>query len=256
MYPDLFGIENFSYILMIVIGVGTSIFWLIFYLKRRGFSRNTILDVVACTLFTVAIGIVGAMAFQNVYDLIKDPTNYHFSFSMTFYGGLIFGVIAFILIFCLYVKKHNDISLGDILIIAPICITCAHAFGRIGCFLAGCCYGQVTDSCIGVEFPEIGKRIPTQLIESIFLFILTAILFVIIFVIKFKYTMHIYLASYSIFRFIIEFFRGDEARGATVLGLYPSQLVCIFIWIIFIPTLIFVKKRFFNEKVLVKNDKE
>ena len=114
MYPDLFGIENFSYILMIVIGVGTSIFWLIFYLKRRGFSRNTILDVVACTLFTVAIGIVGAMAFQNVYDLIKDPTNYHFSFSMTFYGGLIFGVIAFILIFCLYVKKHNDISLGDI----------------------------------------------------------------------------------------------------------------------------------------------
>ena len=119
-----------------------------------------------------------------------------------------------------------------------------------------CCYGQVTDSCIGVEFPEIGKRIPTQLIESIFLFILTAILFVIIFVIKIKYTMHIYLASYSIFRFIIEFFRGDEARGATVLGLYPSQLVCIFIWIIFIPTLIFVKKRFFNEKVLVKNDKE
>ena len=131
MYPDLFGLDNFSYILMIVIGVVTAIFLLIFYLKRRGFSRNTIIDVIACTLFTVAIGIVGAMVFQNIYDLIKDPANYHFSFSMTFYGGLIFGTIAFILIFFLYVKKHNDISFAEILIVAPICITCY--FCRYAC---------------------------------------------------------------------------------------------------------------------------
>ncbi len=254
MFPDLFGIENFSYILMIVIGVATAIFWLVFYLKRRGFSRNTIIDVVACTLFTVAIGIVGAMLFQNVYDLIKDPANYKFTFSMTFYGGLIFGTLGFILLFFLFVKKHNDISFAEILIVAPICITCAHAFGRIGCFLAGCCYGNVTDSCIGVEFPNIGKRIPTQLFESGFLFLLTAALYVLIFVVKFKYTMHVYLASYSVFRFIIEFFRGDDARGATVLGLYPSQLICVFIWIIFVPTLILVKKKFFSEPV--KDDKE
>ena len=142
----------------------------------------------------------------------------------------------------------------EILIVAPICITCAHAFGRIGCFLAGCCYGQVTDSCIGVDFPNIGKRIPTQLFESVFLFFLTIVLYFLIFVVKFKYTMHTYLAAYSIFRFVIEFFRGDDARGATVLGLYPSQLVCIFIWIIFVPTLILIKKRFFNEPVT--NDKE
>lgn len=254
MFPDLFGIENFSYILMIVIGVATAIFWLVFYLKRRGFSRNTIIDVVACTLFTVAIGIVGAMLFQNVYDLIKDPANYKFTFSMTFYGGLIFGTLGFILLFFLFVKKHNDISFAEILIVAPICITCAHAFGRIGCFLAGCCYGNVTDSCIGVEFPNIGKRIPTQLFESGFLFLLTAALYVFIFVVKFKYTMHVYLASYSVFRFIIEFFRGDDARGATVLGLYPSQLICVFIWIIFVPTLILVKKKFFSKPV--KDDKE
>ena len=210
MYPDLFGIDNFSYVLMIVIGVATAIFWLIFYLKHRGFSRNTIIDVVACTFFTVAIGIVGAMLFQNAYDLIKDPANYKFSFSMTFYGGLIFGTIAFILIFFLFVKKNNDISLKEILIVAPICITCAHAFGRIGCFLAGCCYGQVTDSCIGVDFPNIGKRIPTQLFESVFLFFLTIVLYFLIFVVKFKYTMHTYLAAYSIFRFVIEFFRGKQ----------------------------------------------
>lgn len=255
MYPDLFGIDNFSYVLMIVIGVCTSIFWLVYYFKRRGYSRNLIIDLIACTFFTIALGIVGATLFQNLYDLIKDPENYEFTFSMTFYGGLIVGTIVFILLFKFYVQKHNDVPFKDVAIVAPICITSAHAFGRIGCFLAGCCYGKHTDSCIGVDFPGIGTRIPTQLIESIFLFILTVVLFFLIFKIKFEYTLHTYLAAYSIFRFIIEFFRGDDGRGAAILGMYPSQFVCMFIWIIFVPTLLILKKYAFNKKT-EENDKE
>lgn len=254
MYPDLFGIDNFSYALMIAIGVATSIFWLIYYFKRRGYSRNAIIDLVAITLLTVAIGIVGAILFQNVYDLIKDPQNYKFNFSMTFYGGLIVGTIAFIALFFLIVRKRDNVPFQEVAIVAPICITSAHAFGRIGCFLAGCCYGKHTDSCIGADFPNLGRRIPTQLIESIFLFILTIVLFFLIFKIGFKYTLHTYLASYSIFRFIIEFFRGDDGRGATLLGMYPSQLVCIFIWIIFVPTLLILRKYAFNKPL--ENDKE
>jgi prolipoprotein diacylglyceryltransferase len=66
--------------------------------------------------------------------------------------------------------------------------------------------------------------------------------------------MHTYMAAYSIFRFVIEFFRGDEARGATLFGLYPSQIVCIFIWIIFVPTLLIVRKYIFVSKE--QDDKE
>ena len=255
MYPDLFGIKDFSYTLMIIIGVCTSLFWAIYYFWRKGYPKALIIDILACTLFTVALGIVGATLFQNLYDLIKDPQNYHFTFSMTFYGGLIVGTIVFILLFKLYIQKHNDVAFKEVAIAAPICITSAHAFGRIGCFLAGCCYGKHTDSCIGVDFPVIGKRIPTQLIECIFLFILTAVLFFLTFKTKFEYTLHTYLATYSIFRFIIEFFRGDEGRGAVILGLYPSQFVCIFIWIIFVPTLLILKKYAFNKKV-EEDDKE
>ncbi|MCR5309629.1 MAG: prolipoprotein diacylglyceryl transferase [Bacilli bacterium] len=254
MCPDLFGIEDFSYILLIAIGIATSIFWIVFYFKRRNYSRNAILDIIACTFFTIALGIVGAMLFQNLYDLIKDPQNYTFTFSMTFYGGLIVGVIVFILLYIFYLKKHDNILFEDVVKVAPICITSAHAFGRIGCFLAGCCYGKHTDSWIGIEFPVIGKRIPTQLIEAIFLFVLTGILFFLIFKAQFKYTLHVYMAAYSIFRFIIEFFRGDDGRGGTLLGLYPSQVICVLIWIIFVPTLLILRKYVFNKPI--EDDKE
>lgn len=247
MYPDLFGITDFSYILMIIIGVIGCFIALIVFLKNRGYSRNTIIDVLACTCFTIAIGVVGSILFQNFYDFVKDPSNYHFTTSMTFYGGLIFGVIAFIVLFNLFVKKRNDIRIREIAVVAPLCITVAHGFGRIGCFLAGCCYGKETNSWIGVDFPGLGKRIPTQLIEAIFLFILTTVLIFIIFKKSFKYTLLVYMASYSVFRFIIEFFRGDEARGGTLLGLYPSQVVCVILWILFVPAYFALKKFVFYE---------
>ena len=242
MYPDLFGINDSSYVIFILIGVLVCIYFLYLFLKNRKYSSNTIKDVIAITFFTVALGVVGAILFQNMYDLLSDPKNYTFSFKMTFYGGLIVGILAFILLFNFYVKKHNDIRIREIAIIAPLCITSAHAFGRIGCFLAGCCYGAHTDSWIGIEFPELGKRIPTQLIECIFLFILSGVLIYLIFKTKFKWTLHLYLLSYSIFRFVVEFFRDDAARGGTLFGLYPSQIICIIIWIVFIPSLLALKK--------------
>ena len=254
MYPDLFGINDFSYILMVIIGVISAVIFLVLYLKRKKFSKNTIIDTVACTFFAIAIGIVGAVLFQNLYDLISDPENYHFAFKMTFYGGLIAGAAGFILIFMFYVKKHNHIRFKEILIVAPVCITSAHAFGRIGCFLAGCCYGKHTDSWIGIDFPGIGKVIPTQLIEAIFLFVLTAVLAILIFKTTFKWTMCLYLGSYSIFRFIIEFFRGDAERGGTLLGLYPSQIICVIIWILFIPLIFIIKKFVFYPEI--EHDKE
>lgn len=243
MYPDLFGIHNLSYTLMLIIGLCAAVGILIWYFKSKGYSSNTIKDLVACTFFTIAIGLVGAILFQNFYDLISDPQNYTFDFKMTFYGGLIAGAAGFIAIFFLYVKKHNDIRFSEVTIVAPLCITAAHAFGRIGCFLAGCCYGKETDSWIGVDFPGLGKRIPTQLIEAIFLFVLTGVLFYLICKTQFKWTLHLYMASYSIFRFVIEFFRGDAQRGGTLIGLYPSQIICVVIWIAFVP-LIFVFKKF------------
>ena len=107
--------------------------------------------------------------------------------------------------------------------IAPACITIAHGFGRVGCFMAGCCYGIETDSWLGVQFPHLAHAVyPTQLFEALFLFALSAILFYIAIKKRSAYTLPLYLLSYGIFRFCLEFLRGDN-RGELLSSLSPSQ---------------------------------
>ena len=98
-------------------------------------------------------------------------------------------------------------------------VVLAHAFGRIGCFLAGCCYGIPTDSFLGVVFPHGHAHdafpdtaiYPTQLFESLFLF---GLFFVLHFVKKLRNNeVEIYLIAYGTWRFLVEFIRGDD-RGS------------------------------------------
>jgi phosphatidylglycerol:prolipoprotein diacylglycerol transferase len=111
----------------------------------------------------------------------------------------------------------------DILSLAPCCITVAHAFGRIGCFFAGCCYGKPTDSFLGVQFPKLPVPVhPTQLYEAAFLFFLFGSFSYLLLRRNFRHNLSLYLISYGVFRFAMEFLRNDH-RGALVSGLSPSQ---------------------------------
>ena len=110
-----------------------------------------------------------------------------------------------------------------------------HVFGRIGCHLAGCCYGMEYHGPFAVTFPfnefnteSAGvSRVPTQLMEVSFNFILFLVLY---FYIKNKpkpgRPLGIYLVAYSIMRFSIEFFRGDVGRGGFLL-LSTSQWISL-----------------------------
>lgn len=115
-----------------------------------------------------------------------------------------------------------------------------HAFGRIGCFCAGCCFGARTDGPFGISFPagsEAAKLYPgglngtslpvypTQLFEAGFELVLAIVLFVFYKKLK-KHNVEIYLIAYGIFRFLMEFLRGDD-RGATKIWFTPSQLICV-----------------------------
>lgn len=247
MYPDLFGIPDSSYIFMICLGIIAAFIILVLYLVKAKVSRNGIIDACACGCFAIAIGIVGAILMQNLYNLIKDPSSYSWSWGMTFYGGLIFGVGAFLLLFTLVTKKTKSISIKEILIIAPSCITMAHALGRIGCFLAGCCYGIEMENGLHCSSVDNLSHLPTQLIEAGFLFILSSALIVLAFKKKFIYAFPLYMLLYGIFRFIIEFFRGDE-RGSFIIGLSPSQFWCIVIVVLVVPTFFLFNKVIFKNK--------
>jgi phosphatidylglycerol:prolipoprotein diacylglycerol transferase len=120
-----------------------------------------------------------------------------------FYGGLLGG-----LIFSLLALRFRIITKELISLLVPV-VVLGHGIGRIGCYLVGCCYGSqcIMGLCLH-------SKIPVQLIEAGFLFTFMFFTFT-------KYWKRIepfkkitfYLFSYSVFRFNIEFFRGDISRG-------------------------------------------
>ena len=241
MYPNLFGIHNFSYTLCMIVGIVCAFFVAFFYFKKTKYGKAAVIDLLICGCFAIVGGIVFAILFENLYEAISLKEQYHWTFAMTFYGGLFGGTFAFILTYVLMNKFSKvNFALVDVVKIAPVSVLIAHGFGRIGCFLAGCCHGVYTDSWIGISFPNIGKVVPTQLIEAIVLFILFAITFVLVFKFKFNYAAVIYLTSYSIARFIIEFYRGDE-RGVPF-ALSPSQVWSIVLFALAIPTYFWIKR--------------
>jgi phosphatidylglycerol:prolipoprotein diacylglycerol transferase len=148
-----------------------------------------------------------------------------------FYGGFIGGILG-VLIFA-RVRRANPLALLDAMAFA---IPLAHGFGRIGCFLAGCCYGMPSE--YGLYFrasdfaPHDEKLLPIQLIESGFNFALFGVLFFLSRRQDFLarrpcgFIFFLYITAYALFRFCAEFFRYDSYRGI-YFGLSTSQWISL-----------------------------
>ena len=164
---------------------------------------------------------------------------------ITFYGGLIGAALSMrILLIPVAGKQKTKISVKEWFQILTLPLVVFHFFGRLGCFFAGCCYGKITTSRIGVVFVDQLsqgivhngiKRYPTQLFEAALLLLI----FIIILFVKDKVS--VYLICYSIGRFFIEFFRGDD-RGSFLRFLSPAQGISILFFALGIGLLI--KNRF------------
>ena len=132
------------------------------------------------------------------------------------------------------VARWFKVPLRDWLPIALPFLCFAHAWGRLGCFLGGCCYGQPTDSILGVQFPADSLACavhgqvpvhPTQLYELLFLVDLGATLY---FVIPATHRLSVYLLAYGLGRFTIEYLRGDDRGSLSLIpSLSPSQHLCL-----------------------------
>ena len=145
------------------------------------------------------------------------------------YGGIIGGILAG-WIYC-RAKKINFWVYFDLVMPS---VALAQGFGRIGCLLAGCCYGKETGSPLSVTFtdssfaPNGVALVPTQIYSSILDFLNYFILLIILKNQKKDgETAAAYLIFYSAGRFVLEFFRGDLARG-NVGALSTSQFISIF----------------------------
>ncbi len=168
---------------------------------------------------------------------------------MVFYGGLIGGIVGVLLV----ARKKKKHILAFLDLFAP-CFCVAHAFGRIGCLLVGCCYGVATgettqfglctyDGACAVRYADGTMRLPAPLFEAIFLLLLCALLVVLF--IRQKHLGTVtgwYLILYAVWRFIIEIFRGDVEERGHLGPLFTSQWISIAILAAGIAILIWSRK--------------
>ena len=164
---------------------------------------------------------------------------------LMFYGGLILALVVYVA-WCA-AKRENPIALGDHL---AAVIPLGHAFGRIGCFFFGCCYGRASDSAFAVRFPRFSPAwceqvhsgelsrtaaeslpvLPTQLFESAALLALFAVLLAVHRRSRGLpgMTLGAYLAGYGAIRFALEYLRGDPraAVGPLSIGQAISVGMC------------------------------
>ncbi|WP_370767696.1 prolipoprotein diacylglyceryl transferase [Ruminococcus sp.] len=152
---------------------------------------------------------------------------------MVFYGGLIGACIGAYI--SMKTQRLDVRSYSDTIV--P-CIPLFHAFGRIGCFLAGCCYGVESDFGFVyrhslIESANGVRRLPIQLIESgenIVIFIVLLFLLCRCKNLKNGILIWIYGLIYPVLRFINEFFRGDISERGYFGALSTSQWLSIFIF--------------------------
>ncbi len=232
MYPillELGPIKIAGYGTMIAIGFILAVFMAEKRAEKKGLNKELIFWL---GMTCIISGFIGAKLMFYIVEIeyyMEDLRRLlDFNAGFVVYGGIIVGILAGWL-FC----KVKQLEFGRYFDIVMPSVALAQAFGRIGCFLAGCCYGKKTNSFIGIAFhdsmfaPNNVKMIPTQLFSSAALFVLVIIL------VKFADNPHrrpykvagLYMILYSIGRFIIEFFRGDE-RG-NVGQLSTSQFISI-----------------------------
>lgn len=211
---------------------------------RRGMNGELVYGL---TITAVVFGFIAAKILFIITewsDFIKNPLSYLAKEGFVVYGGLIGGIIA-VLVYC-RIHKVNGFDYLDLMVPS---VAMAQGFGRIGCLLAGCCYGRETDSWIGITFthsafaPNNVSLIPTQIIMSVGDFIIAGIL--LWFSSKPRkraQTSILWILLYSIGRFAVEFLRNDDRGNVGILS--TSQFIalicipaCILAFIFLVPYL-------------------
>lgn len=230
---EIFGIQIKSYGLMIAIGIIVAAAIFINKGKKKGYDEDSLLNLVILAVIGGALGGKGLFILTEIKDIIKEPSILlNFGYGFVIYGAIGGGALAMYL----YSRKKswNIVEMLDMTVPG---LAIAQGFGRVGCFLAGCCYGVETKLPIGVTFPKgslapTGIHVhPTQIYSSIFDFLLG---FMLLYYSKKEKQkgkiVGLYLIVYSIGRFLVEFLRDDPRGNIGILS--TSQFIAIFTLVI------------------------
>jgi phosphatidylglycerol---prolipoprotein diacylglyceryl transferase len=216
-------ITIYSYGFFIALGAVLGSAYVVYRSKKQFDTKfETIQTLIVLIILAAVVGGKLFIFFENPSLYINDPTILikNFKNGFVFYGSLLFAIPTMLIFFRIH--KLPVLPMLDIMAVTA-CIV--HGFGRIGCFMAGCCYGTEHDGIFSVTFTNpssvaepLGVSLhPTQLYSSLTIFaILTILLFV-----KSRQQFNgqlflLYLMLYAIARSILELYRGDLDRGFVI----------------------------------------
>jgi phosphatidylglycerol:prolipoprotein diacylglycerol transferase len=235
MFPELLRVGPFpihTYGLMVAIGILAGA-WLGELLHRRlGGDPGRYLDL---ALVTVLGGLLGARLLFILVNLpwyVAHPAEVVMIWKggLVFYGGFLLGPVAYLLTTRAF--RMPVLATGDI---AVISLALGHAFGRLGCFAAGCCYGAPWDPpfCVTFTDPDALAPLNVPLFPSqLFSFASGAVIFAILVAYRPRrrspgQVFWLYLILASAARIAEDAFRGAEAKSAVLPWLSATQAISL-----------------------------
>ncbi len=259
------GIPIFGYGLMMFIGFAAGTLLAIRHAARVGIDSDVILDLI---LWLLVPGLLGARLFYVIQysdRIFREARGLEYvtRFVAVWDGGLVFygSVIGGILGGWLFCRSRNlrPLLMGDV--VAPSLFV-GLGFGRIGCFLYGCCYGGPSDLPWAVQFPRDSLTFqaqvqagvidptaectiplhPTQIYSSLLAFLLAGILSW-----SFRrrpyegFVVGLMFILYPVNRFVLELIRSDE-QGQLGTSLTISQLISVGLFISGVSLLVWLSK--------------
>ena len=220
--------------------------------KARGLDANRVLDL---GIYIIISALIGAKLLLLITDFRAFTSNPRELLTLARSGGVFYGGLILAVIVALVYIRRVGLPLWTTCDVFAPGIALGHAVGRLGCLMAGCCYGRETTVPWAITFTNpaantnVGTPLntplhPTQLYESA----AEALILVLLLWTEKKgrpfegRTFWSYIVLYGISRFVIEFFRGDE-RGAVFGAVSTSQFISLVLVPLAIGMLIYLSRR-------------
>lgn len=239
MHPVLFKLGSltiYSYGFLIAVGVVCGVAYLAVRGKKEvGLTFDQANNLFLLIFIAALVGGKVFLFFENPSSYLENPRRLFTGSGFVFYGSFLFAVPTMLWFF-----RRNKLPVYQMLDIMAIVTCLVHMFGRMGCFMAGCCHGKPTTSWFSVIFTDPACQAeplntplyPTQLMEAGFILLVMVLLLFI----RQRKQFHgqlfaLYLLLYALGRFVLEYFRGDEVRGFVIQDYVShSQFIALIIF--------------------------
>jgi len=240
MHPilfDVYGWPIYSYGVLLAAAYLAALQLAVVRARRRGLDGTKIMDL---GIYLIIAALIGAKLLYLFVDFDHFRTQPKDLFSLFRVGGVFYGGLIFALLAAIFLVRRYQLRIWTVADLFAPGIALGHVIGRLGCLLAGCCYGIPTSRAWGITFTDQAAALnsgtplgvplhPTQLYDAG-----AELLIMIVLLVTERRgkpfegrTFWLYMLLYAISRYIVEIYRGDE-RGI-LMGMATSQFISILI---------------------------